>query len=562
MEEVILQGILKQIEEEHVQDKVELNKLKVAYAREHNLKSLPTDAELSNAAEPAQRERLKSLLSIKPVRTMAGVAPVALMTKPHKCPHGTCIYCPGGPNSPFGDVPQAYTGTEPATRRAIRNHYDPYYQVMNRLEHYVVMNQVPDKVEIIVMGGTFLSLHESYKDMFIKLVYKAMNDFSELFYKDGELDVAKFNDFFEMATPKDDPKRESIIHAKQEELRNQPCTLEEEQLRNETAKIRCVALVIETGAEACDVDDLLKYGCTRVELGVQSVYPEIVKGINRGHTAQDSIDKTKELKDAGFKVTYHMMPGLPEPNLTLIEYQKDLDGLKELFTNPDWRPDMIKLYPCMVMKGTELYKKYEQGLYTPMTTKDAAQMLVDFTPTIPEYCRIMRIQRDIPTYMTESGVDRTNLRQYVDQLREQQGVECRCIRCREIGRKPAEGDVTYSTMTYDASDGKEFFIQAQIKDSIVGFCRVRFPANPSRKEIGENDALLRELHVYGTATELGAEGNVQHKGVGKELMKQAEDICKEHHKSKLIVISGVGVKQYYIKQLGYHKEGPYVVKEL
>ena len=562
MEEVILKGILKQIEHENVQDKKELNKLKIAYAREHNLKGLPTDAELSNAADPDQRDRLKSILSIKPVRTMAGVAPVALMTKPHKCPHGTCIYCPGGPDSPFGDVPQAYTGTEPATRRAIRNHYDPYYQVMNRLEHYVVMNQIPDKVEIIVMGGTFLSLHESYKDTFIKLVYKAMNDFSDLFYKEGVLDVEAFNDFFEMATSKDDSSREGKIHAKQEALRDQESTLEGEQLRNESSKIRCVALVIETGAEACDVDDLLKYGCTRVELGVQSVYGEIVAGINRGHTAQDSVDKTKELKDAGFKVTYHMMPGLPEPDLKLISYEKDLAGLKELFTNPDWCPDMIKLYPCMVMKGTSLYKDYEKGLFTPMSTKDAAQMIVDLTPTIPDYCRIMRIQRDIPTYMTESGVDRTNLRQYVDQLREEQGVSCRCIRCREIGRKPADGEVTYRTMSYDASDGKEFFIQAEIKDSILGFCRVRFPADPSRKEIGPNDALLRELHVYGTATALGAEGDVQHKGVGKELMRMAEEICTEHQKSKLIVISGVGVKQYYIDKLGYQKEGPYVVKEL
>jgi len=562
MEEIVLKGILKQIEQEHVQDKKELNKLKIAYAREHNLKGLPTDAELSNAADPDQRDRLKSILAIKPVRTMAGVAPVALMTKPHKCPHGTCIYCPGGPDSPFGDVPQAYTGTEPATRRAIRNHYDPYYQVMNRLEHYVVMNQVPDKVEIIVMGGTFLSLHESYKDKFIKLVYKAMNDFSDLFYKDDVLDVQTFNDFFEMSTSRDDPLREGKIHARQEVHRDQESTLEGEQLRNENSKIRCVALVIETGAEACDVDDLLKYGCTRVELGVQSVYGEIVKSVNRGHSAQDSIDKTKELKDAGFKVTYHMMPGLPEPDLKLISYEKDLAGLKEIFTNPDWCPDMIKLYPCMVMKGTSLYKDYEKGLFTPLSTKDAAQMIVDFTPFIPDYCRIMRIQRDIPTYMTESGVDRTNLRQYVDQLREQQGITCRCIRCREIGRKPAEGEVTYRTMSYDASDGKEFFISAEINESIVGFSRVRFPADPTRKEIGSNDALLRELHVYGTATAIGAEGNVQHKGVGKHLMEMAESIAKEHQKSKLIVISGVGVKQYYINKLGYHKEGPYVVKEL
>ena len=561
MEKEQLHELLQRIEQANLSEKKELNTLKITFAREHNLKRIPTDIELSNHATKEQREKLKHLLSIKPVRTMAGVAPLALMTKPHKCPHGTCVYCPGGPNSPFGDVPQAYTGKEPATRRAIRNNYNPYFQVMNRLEHYVCMNQVPEKVEIIIMGGTFLSLHKTYKDSFMRGVFKALNDFSEQFYADGKIDVEQFNTFFEMEGEKDDKERIARIHEKLALREEEPSTLEEEQKKNEDASIRCVALVIETGAEACDVDELLRFGCTRVELGVQSVYPDIVKAINRGHTAQDSIDKTKELKDACFKITYHMMPGLPDEQFKRISYEKDLEGLKELYTNPDYRPDMLKIYPCMVMQGTELLKKWEEGIFKPLATEEAAKLLADFLPSLPDWVRVMRIQRDIPTNMTTAGVDRTNLRQYVDDRMSKDGAKSREIRSREIGRNPQEGTVMYDVLQYDASEGKEYFIEAHIGESIVGFARVRFPATPQRKEITKEDALLRELHVYGTATPLGEEGDVQHKGVGKELIKRAEAIAKEHNKKKMVVISGIGVKQYYRNQ-GYEDDGPYVSKVL
>ena len=560
MNEGLAQALLKRIQEENIKDKHSLNMCKQQFAKENNLKHVPTDIELSNLATPKQRDALKTVLSIKPVRTMAGVAPVALMTAPHKCPHGTCVYCPGGPGSPFGDVPQSYTGKEPATRRAIRNRYDAYLQVMNRLEHYVVMNQVPEKVEIIVMGGTFLTLHKTYKDAFMRDVFKALNDFGDLFYKE-KLDIATFNDYFEMQTKKDDEGREERIHEKLLKKKEEPSTLEEEQKKNETASIRCVALVIETGAEACDIDELLRFGCTRVELGVQSVYPEIVKGINRGHTSEDSIKKTQELKDAAFKVTYHYMPGLPEPDFKRITYEKDLQGLKELYENPDYKPDMLKIYPCMVMPGTELLKYYEDKTFVPLGTDEAAKMLAEFLPTLPDYVRVMRIQRDIPTPQTVAGVDRTNLRQYVDDVMSKEGVKSRDIRTREIGRTKEEGKVAYRTIEYDASHGKEFFIEAHIGESIVGFARIRFPFKPTRKEIDTDTALLRELHVYGTATALGEQGNIQHKGVGKELMKLAEKIAKDNGKKKLLVISGIGVKEYY-RKLEYEDDGVYVSKYL
>lgn len=554
--------ILDEIKLQLPKTKEELNKLKYQFARVHKLKTVPTDIELSNHATDSERKEFRSILSIKPVRTAAGVAPVALMTKPHKCPHGTCTYCPGGPDSVYGSVPQAYTGTEPATRRAIRNKYDPYLQVMNRLEHYVAMNQVPEKVEIIVMGGTFLSLHKSYKDGFIRDVFKALNDFGELFYKDGEIDFTSFNAMFEMEADKEDKDRQQRIHDRLMEIKNRPSTLEDEQLRNETTKIRCVSLVIETGAEACDINELLRFGCTRVELGIQSVYADVVEAINRGHTAQDSIDKTRELKDACYKITYHVMPGLPDKSGHRISYERDLEGLKILFSNPNWRPDMLKVYPCLVMLGTKLYQDYKEGIFEPLETTEASKMIAEFLKDIPDYVRIMRMQRDIPTYMTEDGVDRTNLRQYIDTLLKEAGVETKEIRSREITRKPATGDVAYKVLEYEASEGMEYFIEAGIGDSIVGFARLRFPGSYLRSEITSTTALLRELHVYGTATPLGEEGDVQHKGVGRELMKMAENIAKEHAKDHMLVISGVGVKEYYRQQLGYEKQGPFMGKRL
>jgi len=191
------QRILEEAKKRKVNDKESFNNLKIEMARTLKLPTIPTDMELATSASDEDRDELKHLLTSKPVRTIAGVAPIALMTKPHKCPHGTCIYCPGGPDSAFGNTPQSYTGTEPATKRAIRNNFDPYLQVMNRLEQYVILNQHPDKVEIIMMGGTFLSLHETYKTGFVKYIFKALNDFGEEFYPSGKLDREKFNTFFE-----------------------------------------------------------------------------------------------------------------------------------------------------------------------------------------------------------------------------------------------------------------------------------------------------------------------------------------------------------------------------
>jgi elongator complex protein 3 len=249
------------------------------------------------------------------------------------------------------------------------------------------------------------------------------------------------------------------------------------------------------------------------------------------------------------------MPGLPGSNL-----KKDLAAFKEIFRNENFRPDMLKIYPCMVLKGTELYNLYKKDKYKPLTTKQAANLIIEFKKLVPEYCRIMRVQRDIPTFMTEAGVDKTNLRQHIENLMKQKNIRCKCIRCREIGNKIIK-KIIIKKIKYKASRGIEYFISAESKNNIVGFCRLRFPSQQLRKEITKNSALIRELHVFGPAVSFGKRGSAQHRGIGSRLLKEAEKIAKKNRKNKVVIISGIGVRQYY-SQLGYKRDGPYMSKIL
>jgi len=535
-----------------------LVKLKVKLCKKYKITKIPTNIQI--LLKTSSKDINKINLVAKPIRTISGVAVVAIMSKPHNCPHGTCTYCPGGPKSPFGDVPQAYTGREPATMRAIRNNYDPYLQVMNRLEHYIVLGQNPEKVELILMGGTFPSLDLSYQTDFIKYLFKAMNDFSKLFYnKKGNIDTKKFKKFFELPGDVADPDRAKKIYAKLAKLKTKT-TLEKEQNKNQDAKIKCVGLTIETRADYAlekHCNEMLRQGCTRIEMGIQSVYDKALKATNRGHDVAKNIESMKIMKDFGFKINTHYMLGLPKTSV-----KEDLAGLKELFSNPAYKPDMLKIYPCMVMEGTALFKQYQNKQFKPMTTKVAAEIIAEAKKFIPKYVRIMRVQRDIPTYMTEAGVDRTNLRQYVEKITTEKGIVCKCIRCREVGRAKKVGKHGINVMQYISSDGNEFFIAAEDKyKNLFGFCRLRFPSQSLRKEITHNSALIRELHVYGEATGIGKKGKIQHKGIGKQLLKTAEQIAETYYKTKIVIISGIGVRNYY-KKLGYKLEGPYMTKEL
>ncbi len=537
----------------------DIERLKTKLSKEYKLGRIPTNIEILMHADKKDLNELKKHLLTKKTRTISGVTPVAVMTKPFSCPHGKCIMCPGGLKSFFGDTPQSYTGKEPAAMRGKRADYDSYIQIFNRLQHYILLGHNIDKIELIIMGGTFPAVPKDYQEEFVSYCFKAMNDFGELFFKNNELDIEKFKEFFELPKPMGNEAVIKKINEKILKLKGK-AELEKEQKRNETAKARCIGLTIETRPDYGlkeHGNEMLKLGATRVELGVQTVYNDVLKKIARGHTVEDSIKSIRELKDLGFKLNFHIMIGLP-----LSAKQKDIEMFKELFNNENFQPDMLKIYPCMVSKGTKLHEMMKKGEYTPLTTDDAMEIIIQSLKFIKRYCRVMRMQRDIPPKFMETEL-KSNLRQYVDEIARKQGIKCQCIRCRELGRHSKDDEIVYNTIEYNASSGKEFFISADTKkqDAIAGFARMRYPSESLRKEITKDSAIIRELHVYGAAAELGSKGEAQHKGIGKHLLELAEQKAKKDKKDKIIVISGVGAREYY-RKLGYKEEGPYMVKKI
>ncbi len=500
----------------NIDDKEDISKLKRKIAAALKLSQLPKNgeilSEISNVDKP-------SLLKMKPTRQLSGVSVLAIMTKPYPCPHGTCIFCPGGVRV---NTPQSYTGYEPAAMRAAMNHYDPYLQAQARLKQYKFLGYEPEKLEIIIMGGTFTTLPKDYRDNFIASIYKALNDFP-----------------YEQNTKAD---------------------LETEKIRNENAKYRCVILAIETKPERCSQDDinqLLNYGVTRVEMGVQSIYNDVLLKNNRGHTIQDVIKSTKLLKDNAFKLGYHIMLGLP-----FSDIDKDLETIKHIYEDEDFKPDSLKIYPTLVIRGTALYKMWERGDYKSYNIDDIVNLIAYAEINAPRWLRIMRIDRDIPSNLIEDGVKITNLRQMVLEKIEKEGKKANDIRSREIGRVKIKKDmqINMHRINYRASKGDEIFlsIEDDANDAIVGILRLRIPD-------GLKEGLVRELHVYGYQQNLSSEnidGSFQHRGFGKQLLSEAERIVRDEYSIKKIkVISGVGVREYY-KKLNYKFENNYMVKEL
>ncbi len=557
------------IKKDKVKTQHQLNKAKRDIVKKYSFKKIPTNIELLLSLPKNKIKEYKIILLTKPTRTISGVAPIAIMSKPLSCPHaksgvGPCIMCPGGVGSVFGDVPQSYTGREPATMRGIRNKYDSYLQVFNRLEQYVLLGHCIDKIELILMGGTFPSFPVRYQEEFVWGAFKALNDFSKMFFAgnnarrlkvsgtaEGGFDWVLFKEFFELpVSDLGDEKRVRRIQKKLLKLKGKfnSRSLLKEQLRNEKAKVRGVALCIETRPDYCgekEVREMLNLGCTRVELGVQHLDDKVLKRINRGHGVKEVIEATKLLKDSFLKVGFHVMPGLLGSSIF-----EDKKMLVELFKKSKFKPDALKIYPCMVTKGTKLYGLWKKGEYKPLDTRMAAKLIAWFKERIPEYCRVLRVQRDIPTYQTVAGVDMTNLRQYIH---EKFKVKCRCIRCREPKNEKIDlKTVIIKIRKYRASEGEEYFISVEDSDEevLLGFCRLR---------IVDGQAGIRELHVYGVATGIGEKGLVQHKGLGKKLLNMAEGIVKENCVRKVKVISGVGVKDYY-KKFGYKKDGVYMSK--
>ncbi|MBE8539586.1 tRNA uridine(34) 5-carboxymethylaminomethyl modification radical SAM/GNAT enzyme Elp3 [Geoglobus acetivorans] len=504
-------------------DKKEIARIKKRVAKKYSLSTIPSDADVLRAVknEPLY-EKLREVLRLKPVRTISGVAVVSVMTSPAPCPHGKCIPCPGGVEF---NTPQSYIGFEPAAQRGRQHEYDSFRQVTSRLSELKEIGHDVDKVEIIVMGGTFPAREEDYKQKFILGIFSALNSF--------ESEKKLYSD------------------------------LEQAKKDNERAKARCVGMTFETRPDYAGEEhiiEMLRFGGTKVELGVQSVYDDVLEKIQRGHGVQDVVDATKRLRDSAFKVGYHIMPGLPGS-----DFERDLKMFRILFENPDFRPDYLKIYPTLVVRGTQLYEMYERGEYTPYSTEEVVELVARAKKYIPEYVRIQRIQRDIPVDRA-IGLDKGNIRQLIHERLKELGYSCRCIRCREAGhrlKEYRERDFEEVVRKYEANSGKEFFISFEdpSREVLVGFIRLRFPDEPFIHELYDT-ALIRELHVYGKAVGIGDrdEKAFQHRGFGERLLSLAEEIAGEHY-DRIAVISGVGVREYYRKH-GYRKEFEYMVKKL
>jgi elongator complex protein 3 len=403
--------------------------------------------------------------------------------------------------------------------RAKNCDFDAKKQIKTRLRVLAEMGHPTDKVELIVMGGTFLAYPEDYQYQFIKECFDALN---------GE----------------------------------ESADLEEAKRLNETAKHRCTGLCIETRPDWCgqeEIDRMLKFGATRVELGVQTLDDEIYRLIRRGHKVEDVVKATALLREHGFKVHYHWMPGLPGSTP-----EKDLELSKLLFNDPRFKPDGLKLYPTMVVQGTELERWYQENRYHPYDAKTLIALMINIKSVVPKYVRISRVLRDIPARFITAGC-KDSLRGVIKQRMKQRGIECKCIRCREYGHRAQDGweigEPYMVRMDYEASGGKEIFLSFEDEaETLFGLLRMRIQPKP----VG-NSALIRELHVYGPEVPLSEqkEGAAQHKGLGKKLLQVAERIAGEEFQAKrMIILSGVGAREYYRTEFGYSLQGDYMVKEL
>jgi elongator complex protein 3 len=468
---------------------------------------------------PKGRAALRRRLMKSPTRTLSGVSPLALMPMPFPCP-GKCIYCPKGENAP-----QSYTGYEPTTMRAIQCGYDAAKQVKARLSQYAAQGHATDKCHLIIMGGTFLCATRAQKEEFVKQAFDALNG-----HKSATLRAAI-------------DSNESAVH-------------------------RAIGVTFETrpdfGMEK-QADEMLSMGGTQVELGVQTLSDAVYRKVLRGHTVDDVVRSTAALKDSGFKVCYHMMPGL------FATPKQDVGYFRTLFSDSRFQPDMVKIYPVLVMQGTPLHAMWKRGEFTPYSTEEAAKVIADATRFIPPYVRVPRIQRDIPSPLVAAGVKNSNLRQIVDEKLRERGEKCRCIRCREIGSEERLGKIagklqlSLSRIDYAASGGKEIFLsfEDRKRDLLAAFLRLRIPAKPHRAEL-VSSAIVRELHVYGQEAEIGERNarKMQHQGLGTKLLREAEEITrKEFGLDLLSVLSGAGARGYY-RKLGYSLDGPYMAKKI
>lgn len=499
----------------------------------------------------AKNEKIEKVLKVKDVRTDSGVAPITVLTKPYPCP-GKCVYCPTEYR-----MPKSYISSEPAAARALSLDFDPYEQVKQRVEALERNGHTANKIELIVKGGTWSAYPKDYREWFITRCFQAANDLGNI--------------------PSSDGSSSPLVKEGHPALAG----LGDSQSINETSAYRIIGLTIETRPDHITPDEIIhlrKLGVTRVELGLQIINDRVLELTGRGTTVADAERAIALLKTAAFKVDVHILPGQPGASR-----EDDLESFKTLFDDPRFRPDMIKLYPCVVLPNSELYEITKRGDFKPLEGEDLRELLIEMQSIIPYYCRVSRLIRDFPTADISHGNKQTNLRESIESEMNGRGIKCKCLRCREVGHVP--GDHTNDKTQlfeerYENAGGTEVFfsIENQDRSAVFGFCRLRLPQPPRQRGIIAQSAIwgiyeafpilktsaqIRELHTYGTALNINQQNQEasQHKGYGRALMARAEEIAQNEGYKNMAVISGIGVREYY-KNLGYHEQDTYMVKEL
>ena len=508
---VIVAEIIQELIKAHNENRdVNLTRLKSLTAQKYGMESQPRLVDIIAAVPHEHKKALLPKLRAKPIRTASGIAVIAVMCKPHRCPHinmtgNICVYCPGGPDSDFEYSTQSYTGYEPTSMRAIRAHYNPYLQTRSRLEQLKQLGHDVDKVEFIVMGGTFMCLPTEYRDYFIRNLHDALSGHCS-------------------------------------------SSVSEAVKLSEKSRTKCIGITIETRPDYClkrHLGDMLDYGCTRLEIGVQSVYEDIARDTNRGHTVKAVTESFQLAKDCGFKIVAHMMPNLPN-----VDLERDIEQFIEFFENPAFRADGLKIYPTLVIRGTGLYELWKTGLYRSYPPTILVDLIAQILAMVPPWTRVYRVQRDIPMPLVSSGVEHGNIRELALARIAEYGTKCRDVRTREVGiqeihNKVRPYEIELIRRDYVANGGWETFLSYEDveQDILIGLLRLRKCSSESfRPELKGNVSIVRELHVYGSVVPVSSKdpSKFQHQGFGTLLMEEAERIAKEEHEStKIAVISGM-----------------------
>jgi len=487
-----------------VTDRESFYKLKMRLCSQYSPHDVPANSEVIALLDASERKRYHTILVKKPVKDASGVAAVAVMTSPYPCPHGKCAYCPGGVTEKSS---QSYTGKEPAARRATTYRFDPYDQTLARITQMEDTGHDTSRIDLIIMGGTFTSRLKQYQEWFVKRCFDALN-----------------------GTVASD--------------------LEEAKRINAESEHRVVGLTVETRPDyftkKSQIDEMMALGATRVELGVQILDDDVLEGVSRGHGVKEVAEATAACLDAGLSVCYHLMPGLPGSSP-----EHDVECFRRVFDDPAFRPDNLKFYPVLVVGDTELARMWRDGEYTPPDLETAADVLTRMKLIVPPYCRIQRIQRDIPVSEITCGITNSNMRQIVQNRMKEAGLVCRCIRCREAfrtGAEPADPEGEPGDLAYEASGGMEHFISYETGGALIAYLRLRLD--------GSEIARIREVKVTGT----GPDG-WQDRGYWEALVRYAEKLASENGAAVMRATCGPGARPIY-SDMGYVLEDPYMVRRI